>query len=66
MNSYNRTVIDQYCREVGYSASRKQQLIDELTAKYGDRMNSEDLFHINTEHAIVDGTMTSSDNATTT
>lgn len=57
MNTYNRAVIDRYCFEVHYSRERKRLLIEKLLAKYGNRMDTEDLFRIGTRNESAPATL---------
>jgi len=50
MNTYNKAVLDTYCREVGYDEEKKRELVDIMLKKYGDRLDTENLLVITEVH----------------
>lgn len=56
MNTYNRSVVEQYCREVGYSAAQKRALFDRLIQQYGEQLlAANDVFYIDRKAVTVLG-----------
>jgi hypothetical protein len=55
MNTYNRIVVEQYCRESSLSSHQKEILIQKLEEKYGTRLETEDLLSIDTKVTSVPG-----------